>query len=129
MKITIKKENNEIYGIVSKTSEKRAHIFGTDEFNAWQEFLKKYPEAKMKTREPKNKKHKPKYDDMVAYFETFEKSEELIEELNLIRQRAKIHKSPYDYVLDWFLEKKKELEPKKEESENSEEKENTVKEN
>ncbi len=129
MKITIKKENNEIYGIVSKTSEKRAHIFGTDEFYAWQDFLKKYPEAKMKVRESKSKKYQPKFKEMRSYFETFENSEELTKEMDLICQRAKVYKSPYNYVLDWFLEKKQELKPEKEEPENSEEKENTVKEN
>ena len=92
---------------VTKAFEKKACIFGTEEFKLWREYKKECPNARMVTKSIKknpNQKNRRNmtFDNMEAYIATQDKAEELMEEYETIKKRSKIQKSPYQYVLSWF---------------------------
>ena len=92
---------------VTKAFMKQASIFGTDEFKLWREYKKEFPNATMVTKSiKKNPNQKTRRNMTFANMETFIKtqdnSKELEEEFKTIKQRSKIQKSPYQYVLEWF---------------------------
>jgi type I restriction-modification system DNA methylase subunit len=92
---------------VTKAFEKKACIFGTDEFKLWREYKKEFPKAKMVTKsikknpDQKNRRNMT-FANMKAYIATQPNAKELEEEFKTIKQRSKIQKSPYQYVLSWF---------------------------
>ena len=92
---------------VTKAFMKQASIFGTDEFKLWREYKKEFPNAKMKTKSiNKNPDQKTRrnmtFANMEAFIKTQANSKELEDEFKTIKQRSKIQKSPYQYVLEWF---------------------------
>ena len=92
---------------VTKAFEKKACIFGTEEFKLWREYKAMFPNAKMVNKSiNKNPNQKTRrnmtFDNMEAYIATQDKAEELMEEYETINKRSKIQKSPYQYVLSWF---------------------------
>ena len=92
---------------VTKAFEKKACIFGTEEFKLWREYKKEFPNAKMVTKSiNKNPNQKNRrnmtFENMEAYIATQDEAEELMEEYETIKKRSKIQKSPYQYVLSWF---------------------------
>ncbi|MDY6042007.1 MAG: hypothetical protein SPI81_08905 [Candidatus Faecousia sp.] len=92
---------------VTKAFEKKACIFGTEEFKLWREYKAMFPNAKMVNKSiNKNPNQKTRrnmtFDNMEAYIATQDKAEELMEEYETIKKRSKIQKSPYQYVLSWF---------------------------
>lgn len=94
---------------VTKAFEKKACVFGTEEFNQWREYRAIFPEAKMVTKKiNKNPNQKTRrnmtYDNMVEYINTLaeEEAKRVLAEFDIIKKRAKIQKSPYQYVLSWF---------------------------
>ena len=92
---------------VTKAFMKQASIFGTDEFKLWREYKKEFPSAKMVTKSiKKNPDQKTRrnmtFANMEAFIKTQANSEELEDEFKTIKQRSKIQKSPYQYVLEWF---------------------------
>ena len=92
---------------VTKAFMKQASIFGTDEFKLWREYKKEFPSAKMVTKSiKKNPDQKTRrnmtFANMEAFIKTQANSKELEEEFKTIKQRSKIQKSPYQYVLEWF---------------------------
>lgn len=92
---------------VTKAFEKKACIFGTEEFKLWREYKAMFPSAKMVTKSiNKNPNQKTRrnmtFDNMEAYIATQDKAEDLMEEYATIKKRSKIQKSPYQYVLSWF---------------------------
>ena len=91
---------------VTKAFQKRAVIFGSDEFKEWREYLAIYPKAVMVTKDIKKnhakKNRNKKYDNMVEFISTLPNSEKLMEQFEVIKQRSKIQNHPYGYVLDWF---------------------------
>ena len=94
---------------VTKAFEKKACIFGTEEFKLWRDYKAIYPEAKMVTKSiNKNPNQKNRrnmtYENMVAYINTYPEKEakKLMEEYETIQKRSQIQKSPYQYVLSWF---------------------------
>ena len=94
---------------VTKAFEKKACIFGTEEFKLWREYKKEFPKAQMVTKSIKknpNQKNRRNmtYENMVAYINTYPEKEakKLMEEYETIQKRSKIQKSPYQYVLSWF---------------------------
>ena len=92
---------------VTKAFEKKACIFGTEEFKLWREYKAMFPNAKMVPKSiNKNPNQKTRrnmtFDNMEAYTATQDKAEELMEEYETIKKRSKIQKSPYQYVLSWF---------------------------
>ena len=95
---------------VTKAFEKKACIFGTEEFKLWREYKKEFPNAKMVTKSiNKNPNQKTRrnmtFKNMEEYIKTQPNAKELEEEFKTIKQRSKIQKSPYQYVLDWFEKK------------------------
>lgn len=94
---------------VTKAFEKKACIFGTEEFKLWREYKAMFPNAQMVTKSiKKNPNQKTRrnmtYENMVEYINTYpeEEAKKLLEEYETIQKRSKIQKSPYQYVLSWF---------------------------
>ena len=92
---------------VSKTFMKKAHIYGTKEFNELRKVLADFPEITIKEREIKKNPDKESYknltyNNMVAYIETFDNKNELLADFEMAKKRAVIAKNPYRSVLNWF---------------------------
>ena len=94
---------------VTKAFEKKACIFGTDEFKLWREYKAMFPNAQMVTKSiKKNPNQKTRrnmtYENLVEYINTYpeEEAKKLLEEYETIQKRYKIQKSPYQYVMSWF---------------------------
>lgn len=104
---------NDTQAQVTKAFEKKACIFGTEEFNLWREYKGMFPNAKMVTKKIKKSENQKKrrnrtYENMEEYIETL--ADEAIRkavkaEFEATKKRSKIQTSPYQYVLDWFEEK------------------------
>lgn len=98
---------------VTKTFEKKASIFGTDEFQEWRAYKAMFPEARMITKSIKKSENQKKrrnrtYANMEDFIDTlvdevFRKA--VKDEFETVKRRSKIQTSPYQYVLDWFEEK------------------------
>ena len=98
---------NDTTAQVTKSFQKNACIFGTEEFKLWREYLTYFPKAKMQTKSIKKNPDKKTrrnltFKNMVEYMKTQENSEDLLAEFETIKSRSKIQKSPYQYVLSWF---------------------------
>ena len=98
---------NDTTAQVTKAFEKKACIFGTEEFNLWREYKKEFPEAKMVTKtikknENQKKRRNRKFENMVEFIQTQPNAEELMEEYENVQKRSKVQTSPYQYVLSWF---------------------------
>ena len=94
---------------VTKAFEKKACVFGTEEFYQWREYKAIFPNAMMINKSiKKNPNQKTRrnmtYDNMKAYINTLteEEAKKVLVEFDIIQKRAKIQKSPYQYVLSWF---------------------------
>ena len=94
---------------VTKAFEKKACVFGTEEFYQWREYKAIFPNAMMINKSiKKNPNQKTRrnmtYDNMKAYINTLteEEAKKALAEFDTIQKRAKIQKSPYQYVLSWF---------------------------
>ena len=92
---------------VTKSFQKNAVIFGTEEFKLWREYLTYFPNAKMTTKSIKknpNQKNRRNmtFENMVGFIQTQPNAKELMDEYETIQKRSKIRKSPYQYVLSWF---------------------------
>ena len=94
---------------VTKAFEKKACVFGTEEFYQWREYKAILPNAMMINKSiKKNPNQKTRrnmtYDNMKAYINTLteEEAKKALAEFDTIQKRAKIQKSPYQYVLSWF---------------------------
>ena len=98
---------NETTAQVTKAFQKNACIFGTEEFKLWREYKKEFPNAVMFTKSIKKnadqkRRRNKTYENMEAFINTRQDAETLMKEFEAIKQRSKIQKSPYQYVLDWF---------------------------
>ena len=95
---------------VTKAFEKKACIFGTDEFQEWRAYKALFPKAQMVTKtikksETQKKRRNRTYENMEEYINTL--ADEAIRkavkaEFETIKNRSKIQTSPYEYVLEWF---------------------------
>ena len=98
---------NDTTAQVTKAFEKKACIFGTEEFKLWREYKKEFPNAKMVTKsikknpDQKNRRNMT-FENMEAYIATQPDAKALKKEFETIKQRSQIQKSPYQYVLSWF---------------------------
>ena len=98
---------NDTTAQVTKAFEKKACIFGTEEFKLWREYKKEFPKAKMVTKsikknpDQKNRRNMT-FENMKAYIATQPNAKELRKEFDTMKERSKIQKSPYQYVLSWF---------------------------
>ena len=94
---------------VTKAFEKKACVFGTEEFKLWREYKAMFPKAQMVTKKIKKNENQKKrrnrtYENMEEYIKTL--ADEAIEaEFKTIKKRSKIQTSPYQFVLDWFEER------------------------
>lgn len=94
---------------VTKAFEKKACVFGTEEFKLWREYKAMFPKAQMVTKkikksESQKKRRNRTYENMEEYIKTL--ADEAIEaEFKTIKKRSKIQTSPYQFVLDWFEER------------------------
>ena len=95
---------------VTKAFEKKACIFGTDEFQEWRAYKAIFPKAQMITKtikksETQKKRRNRTYENMEAYIDTLvdEAVRKAVKaEFEATKKRSKIQTSPYQYVLDWF---------------------------
>ena len=94
---------------VTKAFEKKACVFGTEEFKMWREYKEMFPKAQMVTKSiKKNPDQKTRrnmtYENMEEYIMTFpeEEANKFMDEFHTIKKRSKIQKSPYQFVLSWF---------------------------
>ena len=95
---------------VTKAFEKKACIFGTDEFKQWREYKAMFPQAQMTTKsinksEKQKKRRSRTYENMEAYIDTLVDEavrKAVKEEFKATKKRSKIQTSPYQYVLEWF---------------------------
>ena len=92
---------------VSKSFMKKAHIYGTKEFNELRKVLADFPEITIKEREIKKNPDKDSYKNltyanMETYIKVLENKDALMAEFNRQKKLAVIAKNPYRYVLNWF---------------------------
>ena len=95
---------------VTKAFQKKANIFGTDEFKLWREYLKIYPDAKMTTKSiKKNPVRKTNrnltYLNMEKFLGTLPEAEKLLTQFKVIKTRSCTQNYPYRFVLEWFEER------------------------
>ena len=76
---------------VTKAFEKKACIFGTEEFNLWREYKKIYPDAKMITKSIKKNEHQKRRRN-----KKFENMEEFIK--TLPEKEREDAKAEYEYI-------------------------------
>lgn len=100
---------------VTKAFEKQARIFGTPEYREWRAYRQDFPNAQMvpKTiKKAKNKKNDAKnrtYEKMAEYISLQENADELMKEFEAQKKLSIVQKSPYRFVLNWFLDTFSEL--------------------
>ena len=95
---------------VTKAFEKKACVFGTEEFKLWREYKAMFPKAQMVTKKIKKSENQKKrrnrtYENMEAYIDTLvdEAVRKAVKaEFEATKKRSKIQTSPYQYVLEWF---------------------------
>ena len=92
---------------VTKAFQKQAHIFGTEEFKLWREYLPIFPKAKMTTKSiKKNPDRKTNrnltYKNMEKFLSTLPDSETLLREFETIKTRSCVKANPYHFTLAWF---------------------------
>ena len=98
-------------GIVTKAFQKKASIYGTEEFKLWREFKAEFTNAVMLTKEIKknpNKKTSTKnmtYENMALFIKENDNAEALMAEFKSIYNKSKVQANPYRYVLAWFMQK------------------------
>ena len=98
---------NENTAQVTKTFEKRAKIYGTEEYKLWRKFLSENPNFTIVTKKIKKNSDKETnknltYKNMEIYIKEQENADELLKEFEKQKRLSKVQKSPYKYVLEWF---------------------------
>lgn len=100
---------------VTKAFEKQARIFGTPEYREWRAYRQDFPTAQMVTKtikKAKDKKNDAKnrtYKKMAEYISQKENAADLMKEFETQKKLSVVQKSPYRFVLDWFLDTFSEL--------------------
>ena len=108
IKIIRGKEGKVVAGPVTKTVRKRANIFGTPEYEKWEEFVTRSPKAKMvviksKKAQPKaEKKIRPTYEKMINFINTQDNSEFYLKEIDRIKNMTAINGKSYNTIVKWF---------------------------
>lgn len=110
--IKVKRNSNGkvIAGIVSKTFRDNANLFNTTECNMWEQFITRYPEAKMvvsrsgkAAAKPKEeRKVRPSYAAMTMFIKTQANAETHLKTMNKYKDMAKINGNSYNVVVEWF---------------------------
>ena len=113
--ITTMKKNAIIYiddtqAQVTKAFAKQARIFGTPEYREWRAFLAENPGTEMVTKtikKAKDKKNDAKnrtYEKMAEYIRSQKNADALMKEFEAQKKLSIVQKSPYRFVLNWFLD-------------------------
>ena len=108
IKIIRGKDGKVVAGQVTKTFRKRANIFGTPEYEKWEEFVTRSPKAKMvviksKKAQPKaEKKIRPTYEKMINFINTQDNSEFYLKEIDRIKNMTAINGKSYNTIVKWF---------------------------
>ena len=96
---------------VTKTFMKKASQYGTSEYNILKGLRADNPNMKFDIieRTATKSEDRPvtaKYADMEHFIKQFpqERQDSLMERYKKVRALSKTHRSPYKYVLDWFLD-------------------------
>ena len=94
---------------VTKAFAKQARIFGTPEYREWRAFLAENPGTEMVTKTIKKKKDKKNdaknrtYEKMAEYI-SLQENDALMKEFEAQKKLSIVQKSPYRFVLNWFLD-------------------------
>lgn len=102
---------NDTTAQVTKAFEKKAAIFGTEEFKLWREYKKEFPNATMTTKSIKKNPNKNTttknmtYENMAAYISVQDDAEEVMKEFEKEIKLSKVKANPYRAVLAWFKQK------------------------
>ena len=94
---------------VTKAFAKQARIFGTPEYREWRAFLAENPGTEMVTKTIKKKKDKKNdaknrtYKKMAEYI-SLQENDALMKEFEAQKKLSIVQKSPYRFVLNWFLD-------------------------
>lgn len=113
---------------VTKAFEKQARIFGTPEYREWRAYRQDFPSAQMVTKtikKAKDKKNDAKnrtYKKMAEYISQQENAADLMKEFEAQKKLSVVQKSPYRFVLDWFLDTFSELKEDEDKKEKDEDK-------
>ena len=108
IKIIRGKDGKVVAGQVTKTFRKRANIFGTPEYEKWEELVTRSPKAKMvviksKKAQPKaEKKIRPTYEKMINFINTQDNSEFYLKEIDRIKNMTAINGKSYNTIVKWF---------------------------
>lgn len=104
----IRNTNGTVVGQVTKAFMKNANIFGSTEYELWEQFIAKYPNAEMRTKSIKKNPDKKttknlKYENMKKYIKTvYGEESKYLAQFEKVKAASAIQKNPYKYVLDWF---------------------------
>lgn len=109
-RIEIKRTETGKVAVVPKEFAKKACIYGTEEYEKWEEILSKNPgiamEAKTIKKNPDKKTNKNMtYKNMELYIREQENSDTLLKEFERQKRISKIQTNPYKSVLAWFCKK------------------------
>jgi len=102
---------DDITAQVTKAFEKKACIFGTEEFKLWREYKKEFPAAVMVTKKIKTNPDKLNitknmtYENMALYIREQEDAEAVMAEFKKQIKLSKVKANPYRAVLAWFKQK------------------------
>lgn len=99
---------------VSKTFEKKAYIFGTEQYKLWKAYREDFPNAKMVTKSIKKNPNKKTYKNLTyvnmkiyigAQAKNDKEKAKLLADFEQVQKTASIEDNPYRAVLAWFLNK------------------------
>lgn len=87
---------------VSKSFERKARIFGSEEYKLWKAYREDFPNAEMKTKTAKrsNSNRNLTYANMELYIR--EENPDLLSVYVSVKNKAKIQPNPYLAVVAWF---------------------------
>lgn len=102
------KDGKVVAGQVTKTFRKRANIFGTPEYEKWEQFVTRNQKAKMvviknKKAQPRaEKKIRPTYEKMINFISTQDNAKTYLEEMQRIKDMTAINGKSYNTIVKWF---------------------------
>ena len=92
---------------INKSFNERANNPMSEEYKLLKEVRNDNPSFKVVYREGKERTSpykNLKYANMEKYIKVYENSDELLEMFEKVKILSKSHPSPYNYVVDWFME-------------------------
>lgn len=105
--VIIEETEKAVIAQVTKSFEKNARVFGTEEYKLWREFKKDYPLAKMTTKRIKKNPNKKTnknltYKNMETFINEQSNACELMKQFEREKKLSKVQSNPYRAVLAWF---------------------------